>query len=62
MTKPLKRAVKPLGYRLVTTRCVGVCPKGAITLRDSRRSREWLIVKPDTEPAEIAASLVDAVG
>lgn len=62
LTKPLKRAVKPLGYKLVKTRCLGVCPKNAVTMRDSKRPREWLIVKPDTPADEIAASLVHGVG
>lgn len=62
LTKPLKRAVKPLGYKLVKTRCLGVCPKNAITMNDSRRPREWLIVKPDTPADEIAVSLVETVG
>lgn len=62
LTKPLKRAIKPLGYKLVKTRCMGVCPKDAITMNDSRRPREWLIVKPDTPTTEVAASLVEAVG
>lgn len=62
LTKPLKRAVKPLGYKLVKTRCLGVCPKNAITMNDSRSPREWLIVKPDTPAGEIAASLVETVG
>ena len=62
LTKPLKRAVKPLGYKLIKTRCLGVCPKNAVTLRDSARAREWLIVRPETSPDEIAASLVHRVG
>lgn len=62
LTKPLKRAIKPLGYRLIKTRCLGVCPKNAITMNDSRRPREWLIVRPDTPADEIAASLVETVG
>jgi Fe-S-cluster-containing hydrogenase component 2 len=62
LTKPLKRAVKPLGYKLVKTRCLGVCPKNAVTMNDSRRPREWMIVKPDATAETVAASLLDTVG
>lgn len=62
LSKPLKKAVKPLGYKMVKTRCLGVCPKDAVTLNDSRRPREWLIVRPDAKATEIAASLVETVG
>lgn len=62
LTKPLKRAVKPLGYKLIKTRCLGVCPKNAVTMRDSKRPGEWQIVRPDTPAEEVAASIVQAVG
>lgn len=62
LTKPLKRAVKPIGYKLVKTRCLSVCPKNAVTMRDSKRPREWMIVKPDAPADEIVTSLVDRVG
>jgi ferredoxin len=62
LTKPLKRAIKPLGYKLVKTRCLGVCPENAVTMRDSARPREWMIVRPDAPADEIAASLVHGIG
>lgn len=62
LTKPLKHAVKPIGYKLVKTRCLGVCPKNGVTLRDSKRPREWMIVRPDTPPTDIVTSIVEAVG
>jgi predicted metal-binding protein len=29
-------------------KCLGVCPKNAVTMIDSRRPREWMIVKTGT--------------
>jgi hypothetical protein len=62
LTKPLKRALKPHRIRLVKTRCLGVCPKDAATLHDSRKPREWVIVANGTPPDEVAASFLEAVG
>lgn len=62
LTKPLKRALKPQRIKLVRTRCLGVCPKDAVMLHDSRRPREWVIVATDTPAAEIATLLLETVG
>lgn len=62
LTKPLKKVVKPLGYKLVRTRCLGVCPKDAVVLNDSRRPREWLLVRPGVDPDDVAASLFETIG
>ncbi len=59
LTKPLKKALKPQRIKLVRTRCLGVCPKDAIVLHDSRRPREWVIVAAGTPPADVAARLLD---
>jgi ferredoxin len=62
LTKPLKRALKPQRIKLIKTRCLGVCPKDAITLHDSRRPREWIVVKNGTPAEEVAALLLETVG
>ena len=62
LSKPLKRALKPRRLKVVKTRCLGVCPGRATALHDSRRPREWLIVRNDTSLDEVVASLVSGVG
>lgn len=62
VTKPLQRALKPHRIKLVKTRCLGVCPKNAVTLHDSRRPREWIIVANGTPAAEVSSLFVEAVG
>ena len=62
MTKPLKRALKPHRIKLVKTRCLGVCPKDAVTLHDSRRPREWVIVASGTPAEDVSRLFLEAVG
>jgi hypothetical protein len=62
LSKPLKRLLKPLGIKLVKTRCLGVCPKNALTLHDSRRPREWVIVRDGTPIDDVEQLFVEAVG
>ena len=57
LTGPLKRALKPDGVKLVKTRCLGVCPKGAVVLHDSRKPREWTIVRADTAIDTVVAAV-----
>lgn len=57
LTKPLKRALKPLGTKVIATRCFGVCPGRATALHDSARPHEWLIVRDGTPVEEVAAML-----
>lgn len=48
---------------VVEVGCLGVCPKHAVTMVDTRRPGEWLIVKTGTPVEEVAARLVaGAVG
>lgn len=50
----------PLG--VVETRCLGVCPKQAVIVVDSRRPGGWLSVAAGADVAEVAARLdADAV-
>lgn len=62
LTKPLKKALKPQRIKLVRTRCLGVCPKDAVVLHDSRKPREWVIVANGTPPEEVAALFLETVG
>ena len=62
LTKPLKKALKPAHIKVVSTRCLGVCPGNATALHDSRRTGEWMIVKTGTPVEDVAALLVEAVG
>lgn len=62
LTKPLKKALKPQRIKVVRTRCLGVCPKDAVVLHDSRRPREWVIVATGTPPDEVAALFLETVG
>ena len=62
LTKPLKRALKSHRIKLVKTRCLGVCPKDAVALHDSRRPRQWIVVNNGTPPDEVAALFLEAVG
>jgi len=57
LAKPLKRALKGARMKIVRTKCLGVCPGKATLLHDSRRPREWLIVKHGTPVEEVAAAL-----
>jgi predicted metal-binding protein len=46
----------PVG--IVEVKCLGVCPRHAVTMVDARRPRDWLLVKPGTPVGEI----MEAVG
>lgn len=62
LTKPLKKALKPQRIKIIKTRCLGVCPKDAVVLHDSRRPREWIVVNNGTPADEVAALFVQTVG
>lgn len=42
---------------VVEVGCLGVCPKGAITVVDGARPGEWLLVKAGAPIEEVAAAL-----
>ena len=42
---------------VVEVGCLGVCPKGAVTLVDTAHPREWLIVRAGTPVEDVAARL-----
>lgn len=44
------------GIGVVETKCLGICPKAAVTVVDSRRPGEWLVVPEGADVAELARS------
>lgn len=42
---------------VVETRCLGVCPRDAVVVVDSRAAQHWLLVKPGTPIEAVAARL-----
>ena len=42
---------------VVETRCLGICPKGAVTLVDSRRPGRWRIVPAGSDVTALALTL-----
>jgi len=42
---------------IVEVGCLGVCPKGAVTVIDGARSRDWLLVRPGADLDALAATL-----
>lgn len=42
---------------IVEVNCLGVCPKGAVTVVDGADSREWLLVKPGSDLGELTRML-----
>ena len=41
----------------VPVKCLGICPKGAVTVIDTRKPREWMIVRAGTPVEQVAALL-----
>lgn len=37
--------------------CLGICPKGAVTVINGSESREWLLVRPGADMAGLAGEL-----
>lgn len=42
---------------IVEVGCLGICPKGAVTVIDGARSRDWLLVRPGADLDELASML-----
>lgn len=42
---------------VIETKCLGLCPKHAVTVVDTRRPGEWLVVPAGGDVAELAARL-----
>ena len=45
----------PVG--IVEVKCLGVCPKRAVTVVDGARSREWMLVPEGSDVAAVAEAL-----
>jgi hypothetical protein len=66
---PLAKALRALdGFgkgrksevQVTETKCLGLCPKGAVTVVDPRDPLKWLVVEPGEDMAEVATRLRDA--
>lgn len=45
-------------YGVVETRCLGLCPRDAVTLVDTRRPGEWRMVRPGADVEALRTELV----
>lgn len=45
------------GAGIVEVSCLGICPKGAVTVVNGAASREWLLVRPGADLDELAREL-----
>ncbi len=45
----------PVG--IIETKCLGVCPKHAVTMVDTRRGDEWLLVREGADVGELVEQL-----
>lgn len=52
----LERGRKSLAG-VVEVKCLGVCPKGAVTVIDTAKPREWLLVPARADLDAVAAAL-----
>lgn len=62
LAKALRAALKLKKGRkarigIVESKCLGVCPKNAVTVLSGTRAGEWLLVRPGTDAGEVAAAL-----
>jgi predicted metal-binding protein len=42
---------------VVEVRCLGICPRDAVVLVDTRSPRKWRLVRPGSDVAELADAL-----
>ena len=45
------------GAGIVEVKCLGVCPRGAVTVVNGAASRDWLLVREGADLAEVAHEL-----
>ncbi|RJF91010.1 hypothetical protein [Sphingomonas cavernae] len=62
LAKALKKEIgggkgRKASVGVVEVKCLGVCPRHAVTMIDTRHPREWLLVKPGADIAQIAGEL-----
>ncbi len=41
------------GFGVISSKCLNVCPKGAVTVIDAARPRDWMIVSAGTPIEEV---------
>ena len=44
---------------IVPVKCLGICPKGGVTVVDTRKPREWMVVRAGTPVEHVAAVLIE---
>jgi predicted metal-binding protein len=61
---PLAKALKKIlgkgrkaSVGVTSVKCLGVCPKGAVTVIDSRKPQEWMIIRAGTPIEQVVALL-----
>ena len=47
----------PMG--VIEVKCLGICPKNAVTVIDSRKPGEWMVVRAGTPIAQVKALLTE---
>ncbi|ALR22142.1 MULTISPECIES: hypothetical protein [Sphingobium] len=62
LAKALRRRLKLKKGRkaaagIVEVNCLGICPKGAVTVVNGADSREWLLVRPGADLDDLARDL-----
>ena len=45
------------GAGIVEVKCLGVCPRGAVTVVNGAASRDWLLVREGADMADVAREL-----
>lgn len=45
------------GAGIVEVKCLGVCPRGAVTVINGAQSRDWLLVPKGADIVEVASEL-----
>lgn len=64
-TTPLAKALKALGggkkrkarFGVIETRCLGICPKGAVTVIDAAHPGTWMLIEDGTPMDAVAERL-----
>jgi hypothetical protein len=46
---------------VIETKCLGLCPKNAVTVVDTRRPGEWLVIDRGDDVGDLAARLLARV-
>jgi predicted metal-binding protein len=62
---PLAKVLRKLGggkkrkadFGVIETRCLGVCPKGAVTVIDAAHPGKWMLVEEGASADEVAERL-----